>query len=94
MNKPTNWFSRRHQTGEAHSNAVATRISREMDYFDSIEERIKARASRSANEQLKTLDSILGKNVGAKKERARLYLEIERKKSGKTNGKKNRKAKK
>jgi len=39
---------------------------------DAAQERAEARASRSAQQQLKKLDDLLGKGVGAVKERARL----------------------
>ena len=39
-------------------------------------ENIKARAKRSAGEQLAILDDRLGKGIGAKKERAKLLSQI------------------
>ncbi len=50
--------------------------------------RIEARQSRSDKEQLKTLDSRLGKNIGAKKERTRLNKNIKQVKKTKSKNEK------
>ena len=50
--------------------------------------RIEARQNRSDKEQLKVLDSRLGKNLGAKKERIRLNKNIKQTKKTKTTSEK------
>ncbi len=66
----SNWFSRDHQTSEAHMQAHRTREERDRKKFFGPEERAKARTNRTPQEQLAVLDARLGKGIGAKKERA------------------------
>lgn len=66
------WFSRRHQTGEAHADARRAREEKRTARFRSAKERQEAAAQREPQEQLRRLDERLGVGVGAKKERARL----------------------
>lgn len=67
-----NWFSRDHQTSEAHLQASRAREERDRKKFFGPEERAKVRAERTPQEQLAVLDARLGVGIGAKKERARL----------------------
>ena len=55
---------------------------------ESVDKCVEARAKRSAQQQLTHLDKLLGKNKGAKKERARLNAEIAESKKQKNKSKK------
>lgn len=65
--KAKGWFSRRHQTDEAHRAAQAAREERKAKPLTQ---------TRPAREQLEELDRRLGKDVGARKERAKLLARI------------------
>lgn len=72
--KPKGWFSRRHQTREAHEQARAryeAHHGREARQFWA-ERRSTMRAERSPEKQTAELDARLGAGVGARRERARL----------------------
>lgn len=72
--KPKGWFSRRFQTSAAHDAAVGRYLSehgREARK-QKASERVEKRSRRSPAEQLVELDRRLGKDIGAKNERARL----------------------
>jgi len=70
-------FSRRHVTAEAHFASQQAKEAKVQDWRDTMEQNAIERAQRSPAQQLALLDTRLGKGVGAKKERARLALEIE-----------------
>ncbi len=74
--KKKGWFSRRHNTSEAHRTAYeAYRAEHGPDARRrKAGERTTERDARSAREQLAILDARLGKNVGASKERDRLNV--------------------
>ena len=74
--KPPAWFSRRNQTPDAFYAHQAAKRAKWAAQDAALLERAKARASRSDAEQLSRLDNLLGKGVGAKKERARLAKRI------------------
>ena len=74
--KAAKWFSRRHQTSAAHSEARAERERCKKLKQDVCEMNIRLAAERSQKEQLRRLDERLGKGVGAKKERARLAARL------------------
>ena len=70
------WFSRRHQTNEAHSAAVqerAAKTSAQRREADCVQ---LGAESRTPEQQLAKLDARLGKGVGATRERAKLLKEI------------------
>lgn len=75
--KPAGWFSRRHQTRDAHWEAVANyqaehgRQARQ-EAAQGREEEIKGLAP---TERLQALDDRLGAGVGAQRERARLAVQ-------------------
>lgn len=77
--KTEGWFSRRHKTAEAHNEARAKRDTRVAQWEATMRENEQERAKRSPSQQLALLDKRLGKGRGAKKERARLKLQIEKK---------------
>lgn len=77
-------FSRRHKSSEAHRKSVNEYVARRDYRTVGALERQAAAAKRSPEEQLQQLDQRLGKNKGAKRERARLKLAIEGRKNKKT----------
>lgn len=81
--KPSNMFSRRHQTAEAHLAAHQKKLEHEQDWRQTIEDNREARVKRSAKSQLKLIATRRGES---KKETARLLAQIEEKKvkDGKT----------
>jgi hypothetical protein len=84
MPKQPGWFSRRYKTSEG---LVKSRLAKELrveDWLATMEEHEAARAKRSVAEQLAVLDQRLGKNKGAKKERARLKSHLSRSKKNKS----------
>ena len=77
--KPKGWFSRRHQTREAHENARAryqAAHGREARKWWA-GRRESLRAERSVQEQAALLDARLGHNTGARRERARLAKQVQ-----------------
>lgn len=72
--KSKGWFSRRHQTAEAHQAAVGKYLAEHgrTARKQGADERNAYRASLSPAQQLIELDRRLGNGVGAVKERARL----------------------
>lgn len=72
--KPKGWFSRRFQTSEMRNVAVGKYLAEHGREARTRKagERAEARAKRSPKDQLAELDRRLGKDIGAKNERARL----------------------
>lgn len=68
-NKPKGWFSRRHQSSQAHDEAQTHHQTRQDRQAGAME---RAVLYRSGSEQVALLDKRLGKGVGAVRERARL----------------------
>jgi hypothetical protein len=64
--KKEHWFSRRHQTSDAHLTVKAAREERRA------KQRARVNVVRTPSQQLAELDRRLGVGVGATKERARL----------------------
>lgn len=77
-------FSRRHKGAEAHQRAKAEKEAKVAAQAAGFHTRVEARAKRTPAEQIAHLDAILGKGLGAKRERARLLEKI--KKGGGTSG--------
>ena len=77
VNAKAGWFSRRNQTNEAFLAHQADKEVRVQEQQRACEARIAAARTRTPQEQLKRLDSLLGPNKGAKKERARIALKIQ-----------------
>ena len=75
--RSNNWFSRRHQTSEAHVNACALKAA-DLEYKarDDIA-RTVAYSKRAPQEQLTILDTRFGLGNGAVRERAKLKARIE-----------------
>lgn len=67
---------------EKQAKAKSLYDQRKQNKYDGVKTRQEERVNRSPQEQLKRLDQLLGENVGATKERARLSKLME-----KTNGK-------
>lgn len=76
--KPKGWHSRRHQTAEAHF--AAREAWQGLHGPEARRQRAKeceaARVPRAPEEQLAVLDERLGKGVGARKERTRLFAQL------------------
>jgi hypothetical protein len=72
--KNPGWFSRRHQDGVAHQDARARHAEEDEKKINSAKER--AEYHRSPADALAHLDAILGKGVGAVKERAKLAAKL------------------
>lgn len=70
--KAAGWFSTRHQSNQPHLAAK----ERRKEKFELRRQRELNPVKRSPEEQLKRLDVLLGKNNGAKKERAKLKARI------------------
>lgn len=68
--KKAHWFSRRHQTADAHLEAKALREARR----DKSRQRVPVK--RTPQQQLNELDRRLGVGVGAVRERARLQAAL------------------
>jgi len=66
---------------EAQSKAAAFWADRQKAKQERLEARQEARAARTDEEQLARLDKLLGPDMGAKRERARLHKRIEKKKA-------------
>lgn len=71
------WFSRRHETGEAHEIAKQRREKRAADKGLLMEVDSVTRKQRTPQQQLAVLDQRLGAGKGAMRERARLAKQIE-----------------
>ena len=69
-------FSKKHETAEAHNESKARRVANEQAQFEDMLERDRAARARSPREQIARLDSLLGKNKGAAKERKRLQARL------------------
>lgn len=76
VNAKAGWFSKRHQTNEAHLKARAIREARVQEQMEAFEEREEAARKRTPQEQLKRLNDMFGVGQGAKKERAKLARRI------------------
>lgn len=76
--KTARWHSRRHATSAEHEAEHQRQVQRALDKDAGAIARKELRDEMSASEQLKRLDRILGKDAGAKRERARLIKIIER----------------
>ena len=74
--KNPGWFSRKYKTREGLDQYRASQEDKEADWLATMDENRAARNKRTPTQQLARLDKILGKGVGAKKERARLFLKI------------------
>jgi hypothetical protein len=70
--KKDGWFSRRHKTNGQHLKAKATREAIRDEGREALTVRMKARAGRTAGEQITVLNARLGLGAGAKRERKRL----------------------
>lgn len=77
--KPRGWFSRRHQTREAHEQAraayQATHGREARKWWASRREPL--RTERTVQQQAALLDARLGHNTGARRERARLAKQVQ-----------------
>lgn len=71
------WFSRRHETREAHKTAKERHQKFQQDKVQLAKVNRIARQQRTAMQQLALLDQRLGVGVGARKERARLQKFID-----------------
>ena len=78
MTDKSKWFSRRHPTAEAHIAAQHRKEAEEQEYWERVAARIAERAKRTPAQQIAVLDKRLGKNKGARKERARLATLMEK----------------
>lgn len=70
-------FSRRYRTSAEHLVAQAKKEARVSLWAEGIEVRAQERAERSPLQQITLLNKRLGAGQGAKKERHRLWLQIE-----------------
>ena len=70
------WFSRRHETSDAHDAERAKREAEAIAKSYRFGIRSEVRSARNASDQLAELDRRLGVGVGAAKERARLIKQI------------------
>ena len=68
---------------EAHTKARELYQSRKEEKSEGLKARQSARAARSDKEQLARLDTLLGKGLGAKRERAKLQARIDSPKKAK-----------
>jgi hypothetical protein len=71
------WFSRRYPTSQQHLEAQAAKQARWDGQAEDSQEREEAARARTPQEQLKRLDTLLGKGLGAKRERKRLRAKVQ-----------------
>jgi hypothetical protein len=74
--KMDGWFSRRHKTNEPLLAYRAEKDRKEQEQYAWAQERTAEAAKRTPQEQLKRLDKMFGKGLGAKRERKRLVGRI------------------
>ena len=74
--KADGWFSRRYKDSKWHEAGRVTRAVVKDEKQEALVKRQAARKSRTPGQQLARLDSLLGKGVGAKRERKRLEAQM------------------
>ena len=83
MTKNPEGFSRRHWTSKPLEASQVDKEGRLAEFYATMADNETDRAKRSPQAQLAKLDRVLGKDKGAKKERARLALMVDGKSKNK-----------